>query len=261
RVRQGLQAVPERAQAAAPRAPAERDLCPALHDGIRGRRGAARAAAGVLRRHRRVVVRRLSPRRRRRLAGDRDDAEARAAGGASGEVPRRQCAPALQALAAPHDHPRARVRDRAPRLVADRRGGARIAPARSVGHTAVGRRRVDRDAMATREFAVFDGDSHVVEPPDVWDRYLAPEYRTLGKHALWRQEGRTGSYLKVNGEIFRDRSNPNLPRHALWRPGMDWDVVGALDPQVRDKATEGAAGPPARLTDMDGMGGDQALLY
>ena len=69
--------------------------------------------------------------------------------------------------------------------------------------------------MATKDFAVFDSDSHVVEPPALWERYLDPEYRTLGKHALWRQEGRTGAYLKVNGEMFRDRGNPNLPRHAL----------------------------------------------
>ena len=73
--------------------------------------------------------------------------------------------------------------------------------------------------MATKDFAVFDSDSHVVEPPALWEKYLDPEYRTLGKQALWRQEGRTGAYLKVNGEMFRDKGNPNLPRHALWRPG------------------------------------------
>lgn len=50
--------------------------------------------------------------------------------------------------------------------------------------------------MATRDFAVFDSDSHVVEPAALWEKYLDPEYRTLGKHALWRQEGRTGAYLK-----------------------------------------------------------------
>ncbi len=115
--------------------------------------------------------------------------------------------------------------------------------------------------MATKEFIVFDSDSHVVEPPALWEKYLDPEYRTLGKHALWRQEGRTGAYLKVNGEIFRDRSNSNLPRHALWRPGMDWDTVGALDPRVRHPAAEGASAPQARLADMDAMGVDQALLY
>ena len=40
-----------------------------------------------------------------------------------------------------------------------------------------------------KRFAVFDADSHVVEPREVWDKYLEPEYRTLGKHALWREDG------------------------------------------------------------------------
>ena len=115
--------------------------------------------------------------------------------------------------------------------------------------------------MTAKDFAVFDSDSHVVEPAELWDRYLAPEYRALGKHGLWRQEGRTGSYLKVNGEIFRDTANPNLPRHALWRPGMTWDAVGELDPHTRHPMNEGAWDARARLSDMDAMGVDQALLY
>ena len=108
--------------------------------------------------------------------------------------------------------------------------------------------------MATKDFVVFDADSHVVEPPALWEKYLDPEYRTLGKHALWRQEGRTGSYLKVNGEIFRDTGNPNLPRHALWRPGMTWDAIGELDPHTRHPMSEGAWDAQARLADMDAMG-------
>jgi len=115
--------------------------------------------------------------------------------------------------------------------------------------------------MRTKSFAVFDSDSHVVEPPVLWEKHLDPEYRTLGKHALWRHEGRSGSYLKVNGEIFRDTGNPNLPRHALWRPGMSWDAIGELDPHMRHPMNEGASDPRARLADMDAMGIDQALLY
>ena len=115
--------------------------------------------------------------------------------------------------------------------------------------------------MATKDFIVFDSDSHVAEPPSLWEKYLDPEYRTLGKHALWRQEGRTAAYLKVNGEMFRDKGNPNLPRHALWRPGMDWDAIGDLDPRIKHPATEGASEPLARLADMDAMGVDQTLLY
>jgi hypothetical protein len=53
-------------------------------------------------------------------------------------------------------------------------------------------------AMATKDFVVFDGDSHVVEPPALWEKYLDPEYRTLGKHALWRQEGR-GTLGRASG--------------------------------------------------------------
>src|SRR5215471_17107234 len=91
-----------------------------------------------------------------------------------------------------------------------------------------------------KRFAVFDSDSHVVEPRDVWETYLEPEYRVLGKHALWREDGKTNSYLKVNGEICRDTMNSNIPRHAM---------------------NEGAWDPQARLRDMDAMGVDQTLLY
>ncbi len=116
--------------------------------------------------------------------------------------------------------------------------------------------------MTTRKrFAVFDGDSHVVEPREVWEQYLEPEYRTLGKVALWREDGQFGSYLKVNGQMFRDTMNPNIPRYAIWRPGMTWDQVGELDPNTRHAMNEGASNPQARLRDMDAMGVDQAFLY
>jgi len=116
--------------------------------------------------------------------------------------------------------------------------------------------------MASRKsFAVFDGDSHVVEPPELWQKYLEPEYRTLGKFALWREEGKLGCYLKVNGRMFRDTMNSNTPRHAIWRPGMTWDQVGELDPAVRHPMNEAAWNPQARLRDMDAMGVDQTLLY
>jgi predicted TIM-barrel fold metal-dependent hydrolase len=112
-----------------------------------------------------------------------------------------------------------------------------------------------------KRFAVFDSDSHVVEPPELWEKYLEPEYRTLGRHALWRQEGTNSSYLKINGEVFRDTANPNLPRHAIWQPGMTWDSIGEMDPKIRHPMTEGASNPRARLADMDAMGIDQTLLY
>ena len=113
----------------------------------------------------------------------------------------------------------------------------------------------------SRSFAVFDADSHVVEPRDVWERYLDPEYRVLGKHALWREHGEHDAYLKINGRMFRDTMNPNIPRHAIWRPGMTWEDVGELDADVRHPPVAGASDAKARLADMDAMGVDQTFLY
>ncbi|MCE2392889.1 MAG: amidohydrolase [Proteobacteria bacterium] len=113
----------------------------------------------------------------------------------------------------------------------------------------------------TKSFAVFDSDSHAVEPRDVWEKYLDPEYRTLGRHALWREDGEHGRYLKVNGRTFRDSGNSNIPRHAIWRPGLSWDEIGALDADTRHEPNPGASDPKARLSDMDAMGVDQAFLY
>src|ERR1700739_868140 len=110
--------------------------------------------------------------------------------------------------------------------------------------------------MANKRFPVFDGDSHVVEPPELWTKYLEPEYRTLGKHALWREEGKLGSYLKGNGKIFRDTTNSNIPRHAIWRRVTPWDQVGGPDPHRHHPMAEGASNAEARVRDMDAMGID-----
>jgi uncharacterized protein len=115
--------------------------------------------------------------------------------------------------------------------------------------------------MPRKSLAVFDADSHVVEPRELWEKYLEPEYRIAGRLALWREDGKLGSYLKINGEVFRDTENSNIPSYAIWRPGMTWESIGELDPKLPHSANEGASEPLARLRDMDEMGVDQALLY
>src|SRR5271156_5616510 len=180
----------------------------------------------------------------------------RAAGAVSSQIPRRQRAQAVQDRRAEEVHRRSHHRDRASRLVADRGRGQAVAQARSFRAALI-----KRTSMANKRFAVFDSDSHVVEPPELWSKYLDPEFRTLGKFALWREEGKLGSYLKVNGKVVRDTMNSNIPRHAIWRPGMTWDKVGELDADTRHAATAGASNAEARLRVMDAMGIDQALLY
>jgi len=115
--------------------------------------------------------------------------------------------------------------------------------------------------MTGKSFAIFDSDSHVVEPTELWTKYLDAEYRTLGKYALWREEGKWGSYLQVNGKMFRDTMNSNIPRHAIWRPDLSWKQIGELDPGTRHPMSTGASDAEARLKDMDAMGIDQAFLY
>jgi hypothetical protein len=61
--------------------------------------------------------------------------------------------------------------------------------------------------------------------------------------------------------MFRDTMNSNIPRHAIWRPGLSWKDIGKRDPNVHHPMIAGASNPEARLKDMDAMGVDQALLY
>ena len=35
----------------------------------------------------------------------------------------------------------------------------------------------DVTTSETNDLLIIDGDSHVLEPPDLWDRYLEPEFR------------------------------------------------------------------------------------
>jgi hypothetical protein len=37
------------------------------------------------------------------------------------------------------------------------------------------------ERMTTKDFPVFDADSHVVEPPTLWQKYLDPEYRSASR--------------------------------------------------------------------------------
>jgi predicted TIM-barrel fold metal-dependent hydrolase len=210
---------------------------------------------GVLREHPRLVVRRVSPRRRRRVARHGDHAAVQPPATLPGEVPGREREEALRHRAAPEVHHRTRHGDRTTRLVAQRRRDRGLHAGRD--GPASGRTPMSEG----NALAVFDADQHVVEPHDVWERYLDAEYRTLGRHALWREEGQHDSYLKVNGTMFRDTMSSNIPRHAIWRPGMSWEDVGALDPDVRHPAVAGASDAKARIADMDAMGVDQAFLY
>src|SRR5260370_3394900 len=107
---------------------------------------------------------------------------------------------------------------------------------------------------------VVDADGHILEPPDLWERYLEPKYRDRAMRVKLDQRG--WEYLEVDGNVSR-----------LVRGG----VMGALGGAYQDprelltpgkvkywdgaKRTPGAIDPDARVREMDAQGIDIAILY
>ena len=93
-----------------------------------------------------------------------------------------------------------------------------MAPVAANTLTSAGRRhyarRIEEIGMAKDGFRVFDSDMHIMEPPDLWERYIDPEFRDRAPR------GRTSENVRDLGVIF-----PNVPssdaahqRHASSRP-------------------------------------------
>jgi predicted TIM-barrel fold metal-dependent hydrolase len=108
---------------------------------------------------------------------------------------------------------------------------------------------------------IFDCDSHVFEPADIWTKYLDPEYRVLARSAFYYESnGHAPATVILNGRPARPLSANGINRQAIWRPGMTPEQIGGLDPNVVHPINPGAREPEARLADMDAMGVAAALL-
>lgn len=102
-------------------------------------------------------------------------------------------------------------------------------------------------------FPVFDGDGHVAEPDDLWQRYCDPPLREQAQQALCiadLAEGGSGLFLEgrcivagVQAVTFAGQ-NPRVFRDKRWREGYP----GAFD-------------PAHRLRDMDLEGIDVAMVF
>ena len=109
--------------------------------------------------------------------------------------------------------------------------------------------------------AVVDVDSHVYEPPEVWDR-VPVEYRGMARSAFFHEVDRDGNRLTiVNGAVGRELNRSRLVRQAIWRPGMTPEQIGQLDPDVFLPLNPGAYDVTARLADMDTLGIDVAVVF
>ena len=117
--------------------------------------------------------------------------------------------------------------------------------------------------MATKSFSVFDCDSHIVEPPAIWDEYVPARARAWVKTQFYFHTDT--DTLLINGRAVpasRERANA---AEVGW-PRWSKKEVGRLTPgteawKSRFGRLKGCRDPHARLRDMDALGTDQVMLF
>jgi hypothetical protein len=116
----------------------------------------------------------------------------------------------------------------------------------------------------TKSFPVFDCDSHIYEPPEVWDKYIPKNNRDFAKAHFYRDADRL--FLVRNGRIsFRDPDKWKYPGET-WHPGLTKKIIGATQPGTQEwdekiGRNKSARDPLARLKDMDAAGIDQVMVF
>ncbi|TMA13588.1 MAG: amidohydrolase [Deltaproteobacteria bacterium] len=105
--------------------------------------------------------------------------------------------------------------------------------------------------MAKHGFKVFDSDLHIMEPPDLWERYIAPEFRSIAPR------GRTSDNVRDLGVIFPDEEPSARRTSGVPHRGHNYEKNQKL---YRDHARRGW-GPDVQLEAMDVEGIDVAVLY
>jgi predicted TIM-barrel fold metal-dependent hydrolase len=101
--------------------------------------------------------------------------------------------------------------------------------------------------MAKSGFKVFDCDLHVIEPPDLWQRYIAPEFRPMAPIGI-------ESHKKIELGL----QMPGMPPPRVGTPsGANFEK---LQMTRADHAARGYA-PDVQLEAMDVEGIDVAVLF
>jgi hypothetical protein len=119
-----------------------------------------------------------------------------------------------------------------------------------------------------KHFSVFDCDAHINDPPEIWDKYVGPEYRELVKQSYWNPLGRAilNGRTLVTGGHDEPRDQININGITIGGPGADKRVQRRLmrmrltPDQCRYLDHRGAYDPHARVKEMDIMGIDQVLV-
>jgi predicted TIM-barrel fold metal-dependent hydrolase len=123
-------------------------------------------------------------------------------------------------------------------------------------------------SVNSKSFPVFDCDSHIVEPKEIWDEYLPRAKREYVKSQFYNP---LVEDLKIlNGKAYPYSAARSISGTASWVPGRtsaeNRKLIGTYVPgttEYDEKVGRVAAtwNPAARLNDMDMMGIDQVMIF
>jgi predicted TIM-barrel fold metal-dependent hydrolase len=107
----------------------------------------------------------------------------------------------------------------------------------------------------TRAYNVVDADGHILEPLDLWDRYMDPAFRDRAPRIV--KDNETGKERLIIEEHTSDA------RLSIGRVGAVGARQGIVEPDAvaYQDGKPGGFDPHARIPDMDADGIDAAFLY
>jgi len=118
------------------------------------------------------------------------------------------------------------------------------------------RRRGVTDALVE---PIIDADGHVLEPPDVWGRYLEPAYRARAIRVRRGPDGRDA--LEIDGRPARLTTPEMLGGLGGMGKSLEELAGACLSGRYAESAPAAATDPGARLALLDRDGISRALLY
>src|SRR5713101_7972243 len=106
----------------------------------------------------------------------------------------------------------------------------------------------------TRAYNIVDADGHILEPLDLWDKYIDPKFRERRPRFVIDDSGK--ERLSVEGKLL---GNPR-GIGSLGSVGVRQGIVKAGTLKYAEER-RGGFDPHARIVDMDADGIDAAFLY
>jgi predicted TIM-barrel fold metal-dependent hydrolase len=106
--------------------------------------------------------------------------------------------------------------------------------------------------MSVNGYRVADSDMHVMEPPDLWQKYIAPEWRHAAPVGLQELHRDMRVRVKDHSLTRMGRVRPNFADTVGWKPGSD-EALAPSESRLWD--------PSSQLEAMDKEGVDVAVLF